>query len=71
MKTYKAFYMDDGVSVPGVLVKRFLRKPVFLASDTRCGWQKQIITKKETKNVVRLIGAPGSGKIRYCTNTKE
>ena len=37
MKVNKATYTDDDVTIPGVLVKRFLRKPVFYAAVVLLG----------------------------------
>lgn len=70
MKICKASYMDDGVAIPGVLVKRFLRKPVFYAADPSCGWNSQVITKAEQGKIVEWIGRPGTGKSRYFCNTE-
>lgn len=70
MKVSKASYMDDGVTVPGILVKRFLRKPVFYAADPSCGWNSQAITKAEQGKVVNWIGEPRPGKSRCFCNTE-
>lgn len=64
MKVSKATYMDDGVTIPGILIKRFLRKPVFYAADPDCGWASQVITKTEKSKVIILLGGCGSGKAR-------
>ncbi|MBQ8245812.1 MAG: hypothetical protein IJZ42_01650 [Lachnospiraceae bacterium] len=69
MKICKASYMDDGVTIPGVLVERFLRKPVFYAADPSCGWNSQVITKTEQSKVVKWIGKPGVGTSRVFCNT--
>lgn len=52
MKISQAIYIDDGAVIPGVLVKRFLRKPVFYTDDPSCGWDSQVITKAEKSKVV-------------------
>ena len=70
MKVNKATYTDDGVTIPGVLIKRFLCKPVFYAADPRCGWDSQIITKAEQSKVIVLLGGCGSGKVRCFCNTR-
>ena len=64
MKVSKARYMDDNVSIQGVLIKRFLRKPVFYVSDPCCVWSHQVITKAKQDNVVIMLGECGSGKAR-------
>ena len=68
MKIIQASYKDDGVIVPGILVKRFLRKPVFYAADPNCGWHSQVITK-QNKGVI-MLGGCGSGKSRRFCNTQ-
>ena len=62
MKISKASYVDDGVTISGVLVKRFLRKPVFYAADPSCGWDSQVITKAEQGKVVVWHGRARAGK---------
>lgn len=52
MKITQASYMDDDVIVPGILVKRFLRKPIFYACNLSCGWNSQVIDKDEQRNVI-------------------
>ena len=64
MKVFKANYLDDSVSVSGVLIKRFLRRPVFYAFDEGCGWHYQVITKQNKAAVVIMLGGCGSGKAR-------
>ena len=62
MRVNKASYLDDGINIPGVLIERFLRKPIFYSSDLRCGWDSQKITKKENDKVVVWIGTSHAGK---------
>ena len=62
MKICKASYMDDGVTIPGVLVKRFLRRPVFYAADPSCGWDSQVIYKSKENKVVVWRGRVHVGK---------
>lgn len=64
MKVKRAGYMDDGVVIPGVIIKRLFRKPVFFSADGRCGWDSQVIYKDNEKNVVEFYGS-GSGKTFY------
>lgn len=64
MKVEKACYLDDGISVQGVLVKRLFRKPVFISADPRCGWNKQIIEKSEEGKVVVLCSRAHQGTVR-------
>lgn len=70
MKVSKASYLDDGVSVPDVLIERFLRRPVFYAFNENCGWHSQVITKSQKDKIVLLIGEPHVGKVR-CYGGKE
>lgn len=51
MKVTRMCYNDDGVLIPGVLVERALRKPVFFSIEPRCGWSRQSITKAEKDNL--------------------
>ena len=53
---YIATYMDDGLPVSGVLVRRFLRRPVFYASDPNCGWNSQTIYKGDEIDVIVYDG---------------
>ena len=70
MRVSKALYLDDGVSVSGVLVKRFLHRPVFFSLESNCGWHSQIITKSQKDRIVLLVGEPRIGKVR-CYSGKE
>lgn len=70
MKVSKASYLDDAVSVSGVLIERFLRRPVFYAFDESCGWKSQVITKAQKDKVVLLVGEPHTGKV-CCDDGKE
>lgn len=70
MKISKATYMDDGLVIWGVLVERFLRKPVFYASDPRCGWNRQVITKAEEGKIDIWYGRSRVGKFRVHGGTK-
>lgn len=65
MKVKRAGYMDDGVVVPGVIIKRLFRRPVFFSADGRCGWDSQVIYKDNEKNVIEFSGGCGSGKTFY------
>lgn len=52
MKKTNMFYLDSGVYIPGVLIERKLRRPVFVASDPNCGWHKQKIYPDNRRNLV-------------------
>lgn len=47
MKVSKVYYNDDGILVPGHLVTRIMRKPIFFPFDPRCGFSSQRISKRE------------------------
>lgn len=65
MKVKRASYIDNGILIPGVLIERLFRRPVFYSADARCGWESQVIYKDNSKNVVLLYGS-GSGRSVYC-----
>lgn len=46
MKVKKVVLKDDGVYIPGHLVTRFFRKPVFFPFDEGCGFISQVIHDK-------------------------
>ena len=46
MKVKKVVLKDDGVYVPGLLVKRTFRKPVFFPFYESCGFTSQVIHDK-------------------------
>lgn len=71
MKVSKAMFLDDGVSVPGVLIERFLCKPVFYPFDASCGWHSQIITKSKENKVILLFGESHIGKVSYYGKKKK
>lgn len=54
--------MDDGITIHGIPVKRFLRKPVFYAADPSCGWDHQVVTKSEESKVIVWCGKAHTGK---------
>lgn len=54
MKTTRAYYNDKGVMVPGILMERFLRKPIFYAVDPTCGWESHVISKFEQRNLFNI-----------------
>lgn len=58
MKVKRAGYIDDGIFVPGVVITRLFRKPVFYSVDARCGWQSQVIYKGMKKNLVTWDNTP-------------
>ena len=51
MKTTIMYYNDDGTMVPGILIERFLHKPVFVSMKPECGWIRQTISKDTKKNL--------------------
>ncbi|MBQ8248066.1 MAG: hypothetical protein IJZ42_13140 [Lachnospiraceae bacterium] len=54
MKTTRAYYNDNGVMVPGILMEGFFRKPIFYAVDPSCSWESQVISKFEQRNVLNI-----------------
>ena len=46
MKVKRAYLNDDGANIPGLLIKRFLRKPVFYPFNESCGFTSQVIHNK-------------------------
>ena len=70
MKINKASYLDDDSVIWGVLVERFLRKPVFYAADPRCGWDHQVITKAEEGKIDIWHGFARVGKFRVRGGTE-
>ncbi len=71
MKINKASYLDDGITVSGVLVKRFLHKPVFYPSDPSCGWHSQVITEENWNKIVVWVGEPRIGKVSCHGGKRE
>lgn len=67
MKTTMMRYNDDGALVPGLLIERFLRKPVFVSIDPGCGWERQTITKSNYNNL-RPFAGPFLGELVAATN---
>lgn len=51
----RVFYNDDGVELPGLLVQRPFRRPVFFPFEAACGFDSQIIYK-ENKALIRPMG---------------
>lgn len=47
MKVKKVYYHDDGVFIKGHLIKRIFRKPIFIPSDNKCGFNMQIVYDKK------------------------
>ena len=63
MKVKRASYMDADVLIPGVLVERLFRRPVFYSADAGCGWESQVIYKGYNDDkVVVWTGTPQPGK---------
>ena len=71
MRITKASYIDDGVVINGVLIKRFLRKPIFCASDVTCGWDRQVITKAEEQNLIIWPCRAHEGKVCVFGGAKD
>lgn len=51
----RVFYNDDGVELPGLLVQRPFRRPVFFPFEAACGFDSQIIYK-ENEALIRPMG---------------
>jgi len=66
MKVKRASYKDDDILIPGVLIERLFRRPVFYSADARCGWQSQEIYKQHKDKVVVWEGTPQVGKSYFC-----
>ena len=66
MKVCKASYVDDGVLISGIFVKRFFRKPVFYAVDPYCGWDSQVINNKseECKIIINATPVPNYEELK-------
>ncbi len=52
MKIKRVSFNDDGVLIPGILIKRAFRKEIFFSMEIKCGWDSQVITKAEKKNIM-------------------
>ena len=74
MKVYKAGYiasfLPDGLPLPGVLVKRFLRRPVFYAADTNCSLAPIVIDKLSEPNVIVYYDGITTDKIKEIMNQR-
>lgn len=46
MKVKRVDLKDDGTLIPGLLIKRILRKPVFYPLNENCGFTSQVIHDK-------------------------
>lgn len=46
-KYTRAVYNDDGVEILGLLIRRWLRRPLFVPFDTGCGFHSQTIYKAD------------------------
>lgn len=66
MKVKRASYMDDDILIPGVLIERLFRRPVFFSADARCGWESQVIYKEHQSKVIVWSGTPQAGKSYFC-----
>ena len=51
----KCYYNDDGILIPGILVKGFLHS-TFVTRCGCCGWTKQRITKANKFRLVKRGG---------------
>lgn len=58
--------MDDGILIPGVLIERLFRRPVFYSADARCGWVSQVIYKENKDKVIVWAGTPQPRRSFYC-----
>ena len=47
MEVKRVYFNDDDILVPGHLIKRRFRKPVFYPFERRCGFDYEIISNKE------------------------
>lgn len=65
MKAKRASYIDDDILIPGVLIERLFRRPVFYSADARCGWESQVIYKEDQGKVIVWAGTPQPGKSYY------
>lgn len=46
MKVRRVYYNDDSILIPGHLVERRFRKPVFYPFEVKCGFDSEIIRDK-------------------------
>ena len=50
MTVHQVYYLDDGKKISGVLICRFLRRPVFYPSrPVTCGFHRQVVSRKDMK----------------------
>ena len=47
MHISRAYYNDDSILLPGILIKRFLKRSIFAPCDPECGFDYQYVTEKE------------------------
>ena len=47
MKVSRVFYNDDDILVRGHLIRRLFHKPVFFPFERKCGFDYQIVTRRE------------------------
>ena len=43
MRVFRVYYLDDGKKIQGLLIRRFMRTPVFYPSSNACGFSSQKI----------------------------
>lgn len=46
-KYARVLYCDDGIEIPGLLVRRLFRRPMFFPFDVGCGFHSQTICKSD------------------------
>lgn len=47
MRVFRVYYLDDGKKIQGLLIRRFMRIPVFYPSSTACGFSSQKIRVRD------------------------
>lgn len=52
MEFSKVCYVDDDKLIPGILIRRRFRRPVFVPWETTCGWTSQTLTKDTRNRIV-------------------
>lgn len=63
MKVTRARYLDDGIWLDGFIIKRWFRRPVFYPFHPGCGFDSQVIFKKDY-----LFNQENVKKVEYCEN---
>ena len=55
MEVKRVYFNDDDILVPGHLIKRRFRKPVFYPFERRCGFDYEIISYEIISNKELIV----------------